>query len=70
MLPPSGEGGVSTGSGGGGAELAGNNGWCRILLVPDSLALVLLLTPFAVLTVMERERNSVRRRMKKLKKLK
>jgi len=69
MLPPSGEGGVSTGSGGGGAELSGNNGWCRILLVPNSSALVLLLTPpFAVLTAMERERNSVRRRLwKKLK---
>lgn len=58
LLPPSGEGGVSTtgvdGGGdavpaGGGAELAGNNGWCRILLLPDSLALVLL-TPFTVLT--------------------
>ena len=57
MLPPSGDGGVITAGGGGGdavpagggAELARNNGWCRILLLPDSLALVLL-TPFTVLT--------------------
>lgn len=71
MLPPSGDGGVSTAGGGGGdavpagggAELAGNNGWCRILLLlPDSFVMVLLI-PFAVLTCMGRDRESVKTMM-------
>lgn len=47
-MSPSEEGGVSGGVGGagGGTEVAGNRGWCRILLALD-------LSPFAVLTAID-----------------